>query len=184
VERRWCSVQHFLFSCKAGPPDCPDPTDLWLNFLDLLSATAAAAARVHQALHVDSFDPSDVPCSCHGFCIPSASCQLVPHPSNTLWAFALCTGGGYVCAAVCSAFACYNLLVGASVAAAAVPACERVFADSDVNRCLCPSSRVDRCCPPLLPPLRGCRGRSPPGVRRGPRFFLSGCDLLGNGCKL
>jgi hypothetical protein len=77
VERRWCCVQHFPFSCKACPPDCPDPTDLWLDFLIRLSANAVAAARVHQAMHVDSFDPADVPCSCHGFCIPSASCQLV-----------------------------------------------------------------------------------------------------------
>jgi hypothetical protein len=28
VERRWRCVRHFIFSCKAFPPDCPDPTAL------------------------------------------------------------------------------------------------------------------------------------------------------------
>jgi hypothetical protein len=59
VERRWRCVQHFLFSCKASPLDCPDPADSWLDLLDLLSGDTVAAARVRQALHVDSFNPVD-----------------------------------------------------------------------------------------------------------------------------
>jgi hypothetical protein len=43
VESRWRCVQHFLFSCKASPPGCPDPTDLWLDVLDLLSCDAVVA---------------------------------------------------------------------------------------------------------------------------------------------
>jgi hypothetical protein len=65
-----------------------------------------------------------------------------------------------VCAAVCSVLACYVLLVGASVAAVAVPAGEHVFAAGVVHSCLRPlslppSSRVARRRPPLLPLLRG-----------------------------
>jgi hypothetical protein len=66
VKRRWRCVPHFLFSCKTPPPACPDPTDLWLDLLDLLPCDAVAAAQVQQALHVDSFGPADV----RRFCMP------------------------------------------------------------------------------------------------------------------
>jgi hypothetical protein len=31
IELRWHCVQHHLFSCKASPRGCPDPTDLWAS---------------------------------------------------------------------------------------------------------------------------------------------------------
>jgi hypothetical protein len=146
VERRWRCVQPFLFSCKASLPEYRDPTDLWLDLLDLLSCDAVAAARVRQALHVISFDPVDV-CRCcmlwllDPFCFLSACARSVS-------------------AAVCSILACYVLLVGASVADAAVPADECVFAAGLVHSCLrplslSPSSRVARGCPPSFRPFKG-----------------------------
>jgi hypothetical protein len=51
-------------------------------------------------------------------------------------------------AAVYSVFTCDVLLVGASVADAAVPAADRVFSSALVHGC--------RALPPLLPPLWGC----------------------------
>jgi hypothetical protein len=56
IERRWRCVQHYLFSCKASPCGCPDPTDLWAELWDLLSQESPACKRVRLALHVDSFD--------------------------------------------------------------------------------------------------------------------------------
>jgi hypothetical protein len=94
-------------------PQCP--TDLWLDLLDSLSGDAVAATWVRQALHVHSFGPADV-CS---FCMP-----WLPDPFCCLPA---CPHAG--CAAVCSVLACYVLLIGASVAAAAAPAGARAFAD-------------------------------------------------------
>jgi hypothetical protein len=126
VERRWRCVQHFLFSCKASPPECPDPTDLWLDLLDLLSGDSVAAAHVRLDLHVDSFDPADV----HRFCMPwrlDPFCFLSACPRP-------------VSVTVCSILACYVLLVGASVADAAVPAGERMFAAGLVHNCLPPLS--------------------------------------------
>jgi hypothetical protein len=108
VERCWRCVQHFLFSCKDSPPACPDPTNLWLDLLDLLSCDAVAVLHVRQALHVDSFDPADV----RGFCMPwllDPFCFLSACPRS-------------VSVAVSSILASYVLLVGASVADAAVPA--------------------------------------------------------------
>jgi hypothetical protein len=84
--------------CKAFPPGCPDPTDLWLDLLDLLSCDAATAVWVHQVLHVDSFEPADV---CR-FCMPwllDPFCLLSACPRS-------------VCAAVCSVLACYVLWLG------------------------------------------------------------------------
>jgi hypothetical protein len=65
-----------------------------------------------------------------------------------------------VCAAVCSVLACYVFLVGASVADAALPAGDCVFAAGLVDRCLSPlslppSSRVPRRC---LPSFRSFGG--------------------------
>jgi hypothetical protein len=101
-----------------------------------------------------------------------------------------------VSVAVCSVLACCVLLVGAFVAAAAVPAGARVLADGQVHSCS-PSlvAAVVPCCPALpglLPPLRGLQGRSPPQVRRGPRFafffkraaaFLCSAMHADLGCK-
>jgi hypothetical protein len=66
-----------------------------------------------------------------------------------------------VCATACSVIACYALWVGASVAAAAVPAGDSLFAAGLVRCCLRPlklppSSSVAGRCPPLLPHLRDC----------------------------
>jgi hypothetical protein len=139
VEHCWRYVQHFLCSCRASPPECPDPTDLWLDLLPLLSCDAVAAAPVRQALHVDSFDPTDV-CRC---CMPwllDPFCFLSACPRP-------------VSAAVCSILSFYVLLVGASVADALVPAGDRVSAAGLVHGCLRPlslppSSCVARRCPP------------------------------------
>jgi hypothetical protein len=101
VERRWRCVKHYLFCCNASPPDCPDPTDLWLDLLDLLSGDAVAAARV-RALHVDSSNPADV----RRFCMPwllDPPCFLSAFPCS-------------FCAAICSVIACYVVVVGATVA--------------------------------------------------------------------
>jgi hypothetical protein len=154
VERRWRCVQHFLFSYKAAPPDCPDPTDLWLDLLDLLSGDTVAAARVRQALHVDSFNPADV----RWFCMP-----WLLDPFCFLSAFARSA-----CVAVCSILACHVFLVGASVADAAVPAGERVFAADLVHSRLSPLSlppwsRVARRCPPSFRPFGGAEAEAPLG---------------------
>jgi hypothetical protein len=61
VERRWRCVKHFLFSCKASPLECPDPTDLWISCLVTLLRLRTCAR-----LHVDSFYPVAV----RRFCMP------------------------------------------------------------------------------------------------------------------
>jgi hypothetical protein len=151
---------------------CPDPTDLWLDLSDLLSGDAVAAAHVRRALHVDSFDPAAV----RRFCMPwllDPFCFLSACPRS-------------VSVAVCSVLACYVLLVGASVADAAVPAGERVFAAGVVHSCLHPL---------LLPPTS--RVARPPSATSGvPRpkplwgkawspiyfFFLNICFFRGLAC--
>jgi hypothetical protein len=60
IERRWRCVQHYLFSCKASPCGCPDPTDLWADLWDLLPPDSPARERVRVALRVDSFDADSV----------------------------------------------------------------------------------------------------------------------------
>jgi hypothetical protein len=154
VERRWRCVQHFLFSCKASPLECPDPTDLWLDLLDLLSGAAVVAAHVRRALHVDSFDPAAVRRFCMPWLLdPFSFLSAVPRP---------------VSVAVCSILACYILLVGASVADAAVPAGERVFAAGLVHSCLRPLSlppfsRVARRCPSSFRSFGGAEAEAPLG---------------------
>jgi hypothetical protein len=75
IERRWRCVQHYLFSCKASPCGCPDPTDLWADLWDLLPYESPARDCVRLALHVDSFDADSV---CPGSWILSPSCRAVP----------------------------------------------------------------------------------------------------------
>jgi hypothetical protein len=119
-----------------------------------LSGDAVAAAHARQALHVDSFDPAAV----RRFCMPwllDPFCFLSACPRP-------------VSVAVCSLLACYVLLVGASVADAAVPAGERVFAAGLVHSCLRPlslppSSRVARRCPPSFRPFGGAEAEAPLG---------------------
>jgi hypothetical protein len=82
VQRHWLCVQHFLLSCNASPPDCPHPTDLWLDLLDLFSCDTAAAEWVSQALHVDFVTPRmSVTFACRDSWTLSASLPLVPAPS-------------------------------------------------------------------------------------------------------
>jgi hypothetical protein len=64
IGRRWRCVQHYLFSCKAAPRGCPDPTDLWVDLWDLLLTEAPAREHVCLALHVDSFDADAVRACC------------------------------------------------------------------------------------------------------------------------
>jgi hypothetical protein len=92
--------------------------------LDLLSSHNVAAAHVRQALHVDFFDPADVrrffmPWLLDPFRFLSACPRSVSVP-------------------VCSVLACYVLLVGVSVADAAVLSGERVFAAGLVHSSLRP----------------------------------------------
>jgi hypothetical protein len=49
LDRRCRCVQHFLFSCKASPLGCQDPTDLWVDLLDLVPPEAPARSRVRSA---------------------------------------------------------------------------------------------------------------------------------------
>jgi hypothetical protein len=154
VERRWRCVQHFFFSCNASPLDCSDPTDLWLDLLDLLSCDSFTALRVREApgaLHVDSFHLEAV------------------RPVWMLWLLdpfcflSACTWS--VCAAVCSVLACYVCLVGASVADAAVPACAPAFAAGLVRSSLRrlsfrSTSRVAGRCPPYLRPAGGAEAEA------------------------
>jgi hypothetical protein len=96
-ECRWRCVQHFLFSCKAFSPGCPDSNCLWLDLLDLLSRDTMAAARECQALRVHSFDAATV----NRFCPPwvlEPLCFL----SARHWS---------ICAAACSVLAAYVFFV-------------------------------------------------------------------------
>jgi hypothetical protein len=58
-----------------------------------------------------------------------------------------------------------------------------LFAAGLVRSCLSPRPVLPGVAPPLLPPLWGCRGRRPTGVRRGARFaffptFLDGSRVV------
>jgi hypothetical protein len=82
---------------------------------------------------------------------------------------------------VCSVLACYILLVGASVADAAVPAGERVFAAGLVHSCLGllslpPSSRVARRCPTSFRPFGGAEAEAPLGSGVVPELLF--CFLI------
>jgi hypothetical protein len=87
-----------------------------------------------------------------------------------------------VSVAVCSIPACYVLLVGASVADAAMPAGERVFAAGLVHSCVCPlslapSSRVAWRCPPPSAPSGVPRPKPLWGKAWSPIcFFLFFCS--------
>jgi hypothetical protein len=114
----------------------------------------APSGSMRQALHVDSFDPAAVRLFCLPWLLdPFSFLCAVPRP---------------VSVAVCSILACYVLLVGASVADAAVPAGERVFAAGLVHSCLRPlslppSSRLARRCPPSFRPFGGADAEAPLG---------------------
>jgi hypothetical protein len=45
---------------KASSPGCPDPTNLWLDLLDLWACDNVPTLRVRHALHVDSLDRAEV----------------------------------------------------------------------------------------------------------------------------
>jgi hypothetical protein len=109
IERRWRCVQHYLFSCRASQRACPDPTDLWADLWDLMPHESLARESMHLALHVDSFDAD----SARSLCMP-----WLLDPFSFLQGCSRSRRD-----AVCSVIATFVLLVGASVADDAVPAC-------------------------------------------------------------
>jgi hypothetical protein len=154
IERRWRCVQHYLFSCKASPRDCPDPTDLWADLWDLLPHDSPARERVCQALHVDSFDADSVRAHCMPWLLDPFSFLQGCSRSRQY--------------AVCSVLAAFVLLVGASVADDAVPAGSCTFAAGLVHRSLStlslpPVSRVAGRCPLPFRPARGAEAEAPLG---------------------
>jgi hypothetical protein len=148
IERRWRCVQQYLFSCKASPRGCPDPTDLWVDLWDLLPHESPALERLRLSLHVDSFDADSV----RALCMP---CLLDPF---TFLQGCSCSRRD----AVCSIFAAFVLLVGAGVTDDAVPTGSCVFASGLVRRSLSalalpPVSRVAGRCPLPFRPARVLR---------------------------
>jgi hypothetical protein len=139
----------------------------WWNTAGATSSISSSAARlprliarillialVRQALHADSFKPAAVCRFCMPWLLdPFCFFSACPRP---------------VSVAVCSILARYALLVGTSVADAAVPAGERVFAAGLVHSCLrslslTPSSRVARRCPPSFRLFGGAEAEAPLG---------------------
>jgi hypothetical protein len=144
-ERQWCCVQHYLFSCKASPRGCPDPTDLWADLWDLLPHESPAREHVHLAL-VDSF------------CADSDRAHCMPW---LLHCFSFLQG----CSrsrrdAVCSVLAAFVLLVGASVVDDPLPAGACVFAwGARASFSVCSRAACVSCCwalPTSVPSRSGC----------------------------
>jgi hypothetical protein len=108
IERRWHCVQHYLFSCKASPRGCPDPTDRWVDLWDLLPHELPARESVRLALHVGSFDAN----SFRALCMP-----WLLDPFSFLQGCCRSRRN-----AVCFSIVAFVLLVGASVGDDAVPA--------------------------------------------------------------
>jgi hypothetical protein len=109
---------------------------------------------VRLALHVDSFDADSV----HAHCVP-----WLLNPFSFLQG---CPRSR--CDAVCSVPADFVLLVGASVADAAVPVGLPVFASGLVRRSLfalamAPASRVAESCSVLFHPAWGAEADAPLG---------------------
>jgi hypothetical protein len=154
IERRWRCVQHYLFSCKASPRGCPDPTDLWADLWDLLPHESPACERVRLALHVDSFDADSVRAHCMPwFLDPFSFLQGCSRFQRD---------------AVCSVIGAFVLLVGASVADDSLAAGSCVFALGLVPRSLSalalpPASRVAGRCPLPFRPARGAEAEAPLG---------------------
>jgi hypothetical protein len=154
IERCWRCVQHYLFSCKASPPGCLDPTELWANLWDRQLPEALAHKRVRLAPHVDSFDADSVRPHCIPWLLdPFSFLQDCPYSRRV---------------AMCSVIATFVLLDGASVADDAVPAVSRVFASGLVHRSLSalalPSATCDAGrCPLPFRPTRGAEAEAPLG---------------------
>jgi hypothetical protein len=144
-------IKHYLFSCRASTPGCPDPVHLW--------ATCGTSCRLPRQLARM--------CAWHFMSIPLMwtlfACIVCPalDPSSFLQ--------GCPCSrrdAVCSVLAAFVLLVGASVAAVPVGSC--VFA-SGLVRCslfalaLPPASRVSGHCPLPFRPTWGAEAEAPLG---------------------
>jgi hypothetical protein len=91
------------------------------------------------------------------------------HSQTVLYPFCFLSACPHsVSVALCSVLASYVLLVGASVADAAEPAGEHVFATGLVRSflrplSLQPSSRVARRCPPSFRPFAGAESEAPLG---------------------
>jgi hypothetical protein len=154
IERRWRCVQHYLFSCKASPCGCPDPTDLWADLWDLLPPESTARERVCLALHVDSFDADAV----FAHCMP-----WILDPFSFLQGCSRSRRD-----AVCSVIAAFVLLVGASVADDVLSAGSCVFASGLVSHSLSalalpPVSSVAGRCPLPFRPSRGAEAEAPLG---------------------
>jgi hypothetical protein len=141
-ERRWRCVQNYLFSCKASPLGCPDPADLCADLWDLLPPAAPARSRVRLARHVDSFDANSVRAHCAAWLLdPFSFLQGCPCSQHD---------------AVCSVLAAFVLLVGTSVADAAVPVGALVFTSELARRSLSALALLHASCVAELFPLPFC----------------------------
>jgi Reverse transcriptase (RNA-dependent DNA polymerase) len=142
TEQRWRCVQHYLFTCKAHPPSCPDPNHLWLDLLQLLPPGTVGHASLLQCRDVDSFDALSV----RDTCVPWV---LDPHVS-------LLGCSASVVEDVCRIVAAFLYLIGASVSGTpAGPARRRVQ-----SLRLPPWSRVARCSSPSSRPLGGAEAEA------------------------
>jgi hypothetical protein len=152
IERRWRCAQHYLFSCKASPCGCPDPTDLWEGLCDLLPDDAPARERMRLVLRVDSFDEDVVRARCMPWLLVPFSFLQGCYSSRR--------------DAVCSVLAAFVFLVGASVADDAVPVGSCVLACGFVHCSLSalalpPASCVAGRCPLSFRPARGAEAKAP-----------------------
>jgi hypothetical protein len=145
IERRWRCFQHCLFSCKASPRGCPEPTDLWADLWDLLPHESPSRERVCLALHVDSFDADSVFAHCLSWLLDPFS--FLQGCSRTRRRVMLCA----------PLLPPLFFLIGASVADDGVPAGSRVFASELVRRSLSALAlpRVAGRCPLPFRPARG-----------------------------
>jgi hypothetical protein len=90
IERRWRCAQHYLFSCKASPRDCPDPTDLWAD----LGTSCRLRHRLARTctwrfMWTPLMKIRFARIACPGCWILSPSCRAVPAPGVMLCAHLL-----------------------------------------------------------------------------------------------
>jgi hypothetical protein len=132
---------------------CPDPADLWTDLWDLLPPAAPARSRVRLALHVDFFDADSV-----------RTLRALAPGSLYFLQVSPCSRRD----AVCSVLAAFVLLVGASVADAAVALGSCMVSSGPVRRSLSaivlpPAPRLAGSCPLSFRPARGAEAEVPLG---------------------